>query len=637
MGGGTGAGMGGVGNGPPDQMCAGPASEAAAAALDFTNNVFASPAPPGNSDPTDAPQVVVIGFDDIENTEGVTFMNTLLGSITNPDGKKAGFGINPNACYAGSALYQCGDGSLNSNQGLVTMNNPEMGNHTLDHLEQNSSWNGIPAQYKDMTGLGGWAFKNGNGPGTYIDQATWANLIKVNDGALKNVYGQQTITGFRAPRLEINDNGLQAIKAAGYAYDQNLEEILPESHALGASMVDTANNKGFYAIPWPYTLDNGSNGIWQQQTYTPADKTWVTNYPAGLWEIPVYQLYVPPDVGIAVTNQMLQADQACSADCMNNYGTPGTMGMMGHCFLSDGEAVKGTPQTEITSYDFNLFIEDRMHEDQWLAAMKHTFIMRFYGNRAPLTYGAHPMQYTSIYENAVLTLGVNCGYADVPMYSTYMDRQAAMLAFRDWIRQDPVFSKQTYFWSPSQLLAYLAHPYSIKTGKPIAPDAIASPDSNGLFTRLTWDQTDNATIKVNSGNSADIVFNPMTSDAVTTIQAGIVAGSLTNLSHIDIKYSTEVPFRIRLRTADGTQESTVLLGGVGGVRTARIRAKDFFPAPDALATEAVNATIVNSAYLSKIVGISFESASTTATGAKAFNTHILQMTLHGVSTANLCK
>ena len=100
-----------------------------------------------------------------------------------------------------------------------------------------------------------------------------------------NVGIHPAIAGFRAPRLEVNDNGLNALKAIGYQYDENLEEILPDGFTDAAIAVDTPGKKGFNWIPWPYTLDNGSPGIWNQQVT--GDKKWVTNYPTGIWEVPV--------------------------------------------------------------------------------------------------------------------------------------------------------------------------------------------------------------------------------------------------------------------------------------------------------------------------------------------------------------
>jgi len=127
-----------------------------------------------------------------------------------------------------------------------------------------------------------------------------------------------------------------------------------------------------------------------------------------------------------------------------------------------------------------------------------------------------------------------------------------------------------------------------------------------------------------------------TDDSVN-VAAGITQGALAGVSHIDIKYTTEVPFRIRLLTSDGSPEMTVLLGGVGQDRTARIRIKDFFLPPDANAAQVAKAVQVDATYMAKVSGIAFESAANQVTGAKSFTTTIEQLTLHGVDTSALCK
>jgi hypothetical protein len=610
--------------------CAAAAKDAPASTLDFSNNLIASPAPPGNLGPQNAPQIVVFGFDDVENTQGVTFVNGFLGSVTNPNASKGGFNMNPNACYAYSPLYMCGDGSLVGNLGLVSMSGPDFGNHTLDHLESNSTWSGIPAPYKDPN-TGSWVqTATGEGPGVVMDQATWLSIINTNDAQLKSLYGVSAITGLRAPRLEINDNGLQAIKAANYTYDEDLEEILPDGYVDAAIGVDTGGGKGFNFIPWPYTLDNGSPGIWLQQVS--GDKKWVVNYPTGVWELPVYQVYLPTagGVGTAVANQMLAADKDCTIPTPSPHAPSATE----HCYLADGEVTPGQAIKEVTGFDFNTFVYSRMTQAQWLATMKQTFLMRYYGNRAPLTYGAHPMEYTTIYDNAVLHQANNYGFLNVVKYNTFSDRQAAMIAFRDWIKNDPTLSKDTYFLSEKQLADYMKSPFD-KTGAPVMADPVASPDSNGLFTRIAW-KGQGATISAVSGNSANIVFNVSGLVTPVTVSAAVTAGSLAKLTHIDVKYNTEVPFRIRLLTNDGSVSTTALLAGVGGDRLARIRIKDFFPGPESTAAQVAGAGIVDATYMGKVVGIAFESAATMVTGAKTFNTHVLQMTLHGASTGSLC-
>ena len=122
-------------------------------------------------------------------------------------------------------------------------------------------------------------------------------------------------------------------------------------------------------------------------------------------------------------------------------------------------------------------------------------------------------------------------------------------------------------------------------------------------------------------------------------------GSLKNVSHIDIKYNTQIPFRIRLLTSDGSTSVTALLAGVGGDRLARIRIKDFFPGPEATEAQVAAAALVDSTYMAKVTGIAFESAATMAAPSGTpgtfvggmYTTKIEQITLHGVATTSLCQ
>lgn len=646
-GGGTGGSMGGTGGGNmggaggmvvvPPAACGAAPKDDPAETLNFTNNQIPSPAPPGNLAPENAPQIVVFGWDDVENAPGLAFVNTLIGGITNPDGKKAGTNLNPNSCYGvgyGGAIpgYACGDGSISLNRTELTRLGFDIANHTVDHLESNSTWTGIPAAYKDPMTNSWKQSPDGYGPGVFMDQATWTMVLQANDTALKMLYPAvmtMGITGFRSPRLEINDHGLNALKAVNYHYDMNLEEILPERHVTAATSRDTSAKQGFNFVPWPYTMDNGSPGIWQQQLF--GDKKHVVNFPTAVWEVPVYMLYVSDKSGLGkvLADQMLAADK----DCTFPAGTP--MDQRQHCFLSEGELKPGDVLQEVTSFDFNTFIYSRFKAEQWLEVMKNTFLLRYYGNRAPLTYGAHPIQYTMPYDS--FTLGMqanNYGYRNVLKYNTYMTRQKAMMDFVAWIQADPNFKKDTYFLSAKQLVDYMRAPHD-KAGMKVAADTVATPASNGLFSRLKWSSRA-AAITVTDGNSADVEFDVADPEDVVYVNAGVAAGSLKGVSHLDIKYTTDVPFRIRLMTADGDNR-TVLLAGVGGDRLARVRTKDFFPAPDNQSAQIAAAALTNADYMAKVTGIQIESAATQATGAKKFKAQIKQLTLHGVATASLCQ
>jgi hypothetical protein len=644
---------------------------------------MASPAPPGDLSPANAPQIVVFGWDDIESLPGVQFVTTLLGSVKNPaknpnsNSTSATANLNANACYAYDSAYQCGDGSLSSSRSavtsLLTTNGFAMANHTLDHLENyeaNGGWSGIPTAFKDTTN-GGWlpcstgpAVGVCSGPACCMDQSTWETILPVNDSALKNDYSATVVQGFRAPRLEMNDNGLKALKSVGYQYDESLEEVQPPGYVAAAVDADTGGKHGFNWFPWPYTLDNGSPGVWNQQAT--ASQQWLTDYPTGLWETPTYEVYVPSANGLGKTIAATMLKEDDPSNCTFPAGTPPDQSK--HCFLSDGEIDPGGSITEVTGFDFNTFIYCRMTPDQWFTVLQHTFLLRYYGSRTPLTYGAHPMEYTEPYDS--YTLGKkgcdstatcqysagnpnNCcqannfGYRDVVNFSTYTTRQQAMTKFVRWIQSDPVLSKDTYFMSAQDLVAYMQHPFD-RTGTAVKPDAVATPDSNGIFNRLGW-KASGAKLTVVSGNAADIAFTiPKPADgdnpAVVFAAAGVTKGALKGLSHIDVKYNSQVPFRIRLLRDDSTTTVTALLAGVGSDRVARIRIKDFFPGPEASESQIASMPLVDSSYMAGVTGIAFESAATQAAptgtpGAFAggtFTAKIEQITLHGATTAGLC-
>ena len=682
----------------PKLTCNSNTTDSPATTLSFTNNLMPSPAPPGNLTPQNAPQIIVVGWDDIESGPGLQFVTSLLGSVKNPAENPnshltaATANMNANSCYsnppaaAGTVVgvneYACGDGTLAADPSLVSSlvtSGWTLANHTMDHLENYEpapGWAGIPTAWHDPVNNGWLGCSSGpaasvcTGPGCCLDEATWQTILPINQSQLMTNYGATTIQGFRAPSLEMNDNGLNALKAISYQYDSSLEEIQPAGWVSAAVDADTTNGQGFNWFPWPYTLDNGSPGIWNQQAG--GSQQWITNFPTALWEVPTYEVYVPSagNLGTTIANKMIAANKACTYP----YGTPADQEQ--NCYLSPGELSPGDAETEITGFDFNLFIYCLMTQQEWLQVMQHTFLLRYNGSRTPLAYGSHPIEYTQPYDSYTLgspgcntgtsATGVatpctysagnpeNCcqannyGYRDVTMYSTYLQRQAAMQAFVQWIESDPNYSKDTYFMSMQDLVTYMQKPFD-KTGAPVQPDTVASPDSNGIFNRLGW-TTQGATFSAVSGNSANLSFTIAPLDAagdtpdVSYVEAGVAAGSLQNLSHIDIEYTTEVPFRIRLLTSDGSTTATALLAGVGGNRTARIRIKDFFPGPEVAESQVSNMSLVDSAYMAKVTGIAFESAATTAAPSGTpgnfpggtFTTKIQQITLHGVATASLC-
>jgi hypothetical protein len=198
--------------------------------------------------------------------------------------------------------------------------------------------------------------------------------------------------------------------------------------------------------------------------------------------------------------------------------------------------------------------------------------------------------------------------------------------------------------SGKQLVAYMKAPFD-KHGTPVAQDTLATPAANDLFAKYPNWRVDkdtlgsDAMVKVVDRNTMTIDFKvgpknvAMDLYPFVDVATAFPAGTFTNVSHIDIVYETTAPFRIRLLTdeATGPLPMQVLLAGVGGQRVARIRVKDFSPDPYADPAKLATAGFVDSAYMSKVIGIAFESAS--VKDNTSFQVKIKQIHVHGLGPA----
>lgn len=145
-----------------------------------------------------------------------------------------------------------------------------------------------------------------------------------------------------------------------------------------------------------------------------------------------------------------------------------------------------------------------------------------------------------------------------------------------------------------------------------------------------------ATIKVTGTRSVDIDFtvgtmNEAAGDYPWVGVAGYFsAGTLGGVTHIDVVYETAGPWRLRLVPDENSSATTmqVLLSGVVGERTARIRIKDFRPDPYESAEVIATAGHVDAAYLAEVVGVAFESAATT--DQTSLEVQIKQIVFHGL-------
>ena len=595
------------------------------------NNQFPSVMPPGDLDPQDAPQILVFGFDDCmftgdhwndtaqANNNGMNFIEQLFGPLTNPDGSAAHVSFYVNGAYlpnteVGGPWGSETDYTVQASIDFLS-EGFELGNHTFDHLETNSSWGQVPAQWSGAAG--GWE----TAVGTLLDEATWLDpVITANDQILTSTLGVSQLYGMRAPRLEINDAGLKAAKSHGYLYDCNLEDGHQWEYVSAA--VDTeADATGFKWVPWPYSLNNGSPGVWQTQDF--GEKDYLGEFAPDLWEIPVYMAYVPDNGLQEIIAERMKAE-----------------------ITSEDMSWVGDKVREMTSYDFNAFIYARLTKDEFLEIMKHTFLTRYNGNRAPLTIGGHPAEFSWRYDNEVI-LGQenNWDYVDVLDYNTYQDRKDAYTEFVQWVVTN--YGDEVYFMSNKELVEYMKAPFD-KNGNAVGADTMAEPANTRLFNLVSeWtvekdDLGSDATYTITGGASMDISFtignnNEAQGDYCwTDIAAYFNTGALAGVSHIDVLYEAEAPFRLRLIPDDGVSTDAamqVLVAGVGGERTARIRMKDFRPDPYEDPAVIAAQGFVDDAYMQNVNGLSIESASTH--DQTTFAVNIKKIVLHGLDDADI--
>jgi peptidoglycan/xylan/chitin deacetylase (PgdA/CDA1 family) len=224
----------------------------------------------------------------------------------------------------------------------------EIGNHTDTHLPGNGGLTYSVAQWQaEMDTCTSWLTK----------PFCPAESTGVPDAACGAGVQAAQIFGFRTPYLEYNDNLLAAVKSRGFWYDASIEEGYEPGQ----------NGTNFY---WPYTLDHGSPGHQVQVEWDGATKTPISAKP-GLWELPVYTLFIPPDNQLAA------------------YGIPAGFKQR----LKT--AAPWFDDDRVTGFDYNLWIQFQMTKAEVLGVLKYNLDQRLRGNRAPFLLGMHSTHYSS--------------------------------------------------------------------------------------------------------------------------------------------------------------------------------------------------------------------------------------------------
>jgi peptidoglycan/xylan/chitin deacetylase (PgdA/CDA1 family) len=314
----------------------------------------ASSAPPGDLLPKQVPQFVVLGFDDNTTSSGIEWALSLLTHRKNPRPKNKENESTFDGTPLQASFYMNTRGFTDwhedNPQNLIyavkkaRLAGHEIANHTHNHH----------ADLRDDN------FDKYTQNILNIKTESWQKRIQQCTDLLINESKtpKTAITGFRAPYLVYSRPMFSAIEKTTFLYDSSIEEGF-------SSKFDGTNFR------WPYTLDKGSPGH---------DESWVNNEKnphhvslkpiSGLWELPNYALIIPKD-HLAKKYQFKK----------------GLWKRMKKHAPYLGEH-------RITGFDYNLWVNAKLNEEEVLAILKYNLDLRLEGNRAPFTFGIHSQYYT---------------------------------------------------------------------------------------------------------------------------------------------------------------------------------------------------------------------------------------------------
>ncbi|MCX7748780.1 MAG: dockerin type I domain-containing protein [Clostridia bacterium] len=359
---------------------------------DYTDNRAPSQNPPGGLAASQVPLFIVFGFDDNSNVEGMQWITNLFKSKKNPTGT------------GNSATY---DGTT----AKITFYHPSSFMNTNPSLKQ--AWQ--------------LAFEAGNEVGSHTNThpsggsysvSQWQSEMTISVDSLSKPYSQglgvplSQIIGFRSPYLEYNENMPTAAKNTGFWYDCSIEE---------GSEPDQDGTNFF----WPYTLDGGSPGNAASVAAGEPGIKPIGKYP-GLWELPVYNVIVPPD------NKCAQYGVAAGFRTSMKNKRP---------------SIFNESAGKITGFDWNLWDDFSMTKEQFVATLKYSLDQRLQGNRAPMTFGAHSNYYNVAF------------------------KQQAMQEFIDYALTKP----EVRIVSARQMLDWLRNPVPLNGGTTITPSPTNTP------------------------------------------------------------------------------------------------------------------------------------------------------------------
>jgi peptidoglycan/xylan/chitin deacetylase (PgdA/CDA1 family) len=334
------------------------------------------------------PQFIVIGSDDNTSAEAIRWMAGVMAgkrydestfSATNADGSKRRMTF-----YVNSFNSNVSGFNWENNEDLVAAVSEayraghSIGNHTHTHPH--------------------FVAASGN---MSIDEVR--EEITLARDAIRDLAGVPVAHqfGFRTPFLAYHDGVFTVLRELGFMYDHSIEAAL----ASGATR-------------FPYTLDDASPdnaGTWWANPTNSANidpnnpentnyrNTLVGKHP-GLWVLLASNV-TPRPVDVAILDGVLPADRAelngvtAVGDAHrlpNGMVIPNWMGTQ-----TWGEAGFG-----MTGFDYNLWSQMQMDEEQTYNALMNTLNMHLNGNRAPFSFGPHS-QYFFQADNAFPRIDAN--------------------------------------------------------------------------------------------------------------------------------------------------------------------------------------------------------------------------------------
>lgn len=290
--------------------------------------------PPGGLAVAQAPQFVLLGFDDNPQPEPMGWIVDHLKELRNPAG--AGRAATFDGAPVRAIFFS--NGKYWDNLPLISVHHRahnaghEIANHTQNH--ENGSAFTVEQWRAEMAAC----------------EATF------NESGIPAA----GVVGFRTPFLAYNAATFEALVREHQVYDSSIEE--------GGQPGQDGTN-----FLWPYTLDAGSPG--NAADYPEGSPKRVGRHP-GLWEIPIHVFMIPAD-----------------ADCARYGARPGLRARIGAALKVAYGGGSGEPTDKITGLDWNVLEAAKCDGPEFLAILKYTLDLRLAGNRAPFMVGGHTALY----------------------------------------------------------------------------------------------------------------------------------------------------------------------------------------------------------------------------------------------------